>query len=92
MLEKFGELNSVEELNKAAAGLKEEGDVASIIVLAEENGLDKADAEDYAEGEMEELGKPGTGEVLGRINKHTLENRADSEEWRKCRMKPVEKH
>ena len=60
MLEKFGELNSVEELNKAAAGLKEEGDVASIIVLAEENGLDKADAEDYAEGEMEELATPCT--------------------------------
>ena len=52
MFEKFGELNSVEELNKAAAGLKEEGDVASLIVLAEENGLDKEDAEDYAAGEV----------------------------------------
>ena len=40
MFEKFGELNSAEELNKAAAGLKEERDVASLIVLAEENGLD----------------------------------------------------
>lgn len=55
MFEKFGELESVEELNKAAAGLKEEGDIASLIVLSEENGLDKEDAEDYAAGEMEEL-------------------------------------
>ena len=60
MFEKFGELNSVEELNKAAAGLKEEGDVASLIVLAEENGLDKEDAEDYAAGEMEELATVST--------------------------------
>lgn len=60
MFEKFGELNSAEELNKAAAGLKEERDVASLIVLAEENGLDKEDAEDYAAGEMEELATPCT--------------------------------
>lgn len=60
MFEKFGELESVEELNKAAAGLKEEGDIASLIVLAEENGLDKADAEDYAVGEMEVLATPCT--------------------------------
>lgn len=60
MFEKFGKLESVEELNKAAAGLKEEGDIASLIVLAEENGLDKDDAEDYAAGEMEELATPCT--------------------------------
>ena len=66
MFEKFGELNSVEELNKAAAGLKEEGDVASLIVLAEENGLDKEDAEDYAAGEMEELATVSTA-ALGKL-------------------------
>lgn len=66
MFEKFGELNSVEELNKAAAGLKEEGDIESLIVLAEENGLDKEDAEDYAAGEMEELATVSTA-ALGKL-------------------------
>lgn len=58
MFEKFGELESAEELNKAAAGLKEEGDIASLIVLAEENGLDKEDAEDYMDGCVEEFVNP----------------------------------
>ena len=66
MFEKFGELESAEELNKAAAGLKEAGDVESLIVLAEENGLDKEDAEDYAAGEMEELATVSTA-ALGKL-------------------------
>ena len=55
MYEKFGEFNSVEELNKAAAGLKAEGDFKSLRELAEENGLDKEDAEDYVNGDTEML-------------------------------------
>lgn len=47
MFDKFGEFDSVEELNKAAAGLKAEGDEESLIALAEENGLTREDAEDY---------------------------------------------
>lgn len=47
MFDKFGEFDSVEELNKAAAGLKEEGDEESLAALAEENGLTRDDAEDY---------------------------------------------
>ena len=46
MFDKFGEFDSVEELNKAAAGLKTEGDEESLIALAEENGLTREDAED----------------------------------------------
>ena len=49
MFDKFGEFDSVEELNKAAAGLKEEGDTDSIIALAKENGIDEEDALDYIE-------------------------------------------
>ena len=48
LFERFGEFDSVEELNMTAEGLKEEGDLESLKVLAEENGLDAADAEDYA--------------------------------------------
>lgn len=55
MFDKFGEFDSVEELNMAAEGLKTEGDIESLIALAEENGLDKEDAEDYSDGCAEEL-------------------------------------
>lgn len=48
MFDKFGSL-TYEELNKTAEGLKMEGDIESLILLAEENGLDKEDAEDYAD-------------------------------------------
>lgn len=55
MYEKFGEFDSVEELNKAAAGLKAEGDLESLKELAEENGIDKFDTEDYINGDAETL-------------------------------------
>lgn len=44
LFERFGEFDSVEELNMTAEGLKEEGDLESLKVLAE-RGLDAADAE-----------------------------------------------
>lgn len=55
MFEKFGEFDSVEELNMAAAGFKQEGDLDSLYALAEENGIDREDAEDYADGITEEF-------------------------------------
>lgn len=58
MFEKFGEFNSVEELNAAAAGFLKEGDEESIFALAQENGLDREDAEDYIDGMMPELANP----------------------------------
>ena len=55
LFERFGEFDSVEELNMTAEGLKEEGDLESLKVLAVENGLSEYDAEDYAAGDVEEL-------------------------------------
>lgn len=55
MFDKFGEFDSAEELNKAAEGLKNEGDMLGLTELAEENGLDKADAEDYMDNMVPEL-------------------------------------
>lgn len=55
MFDKFGEFDSVEELNQAAAGFKAEGDLESLYALAQENGIDKEDAEDYADDVVEEL-------------------------------------
>jgi len=47
MEKKFGIFNTVEELNRAAAAQKAEGDLEALIGLATENGLEKEDAEDY---------------------------------------------
>ena len=46
MFDKFGEFDSAEEINKAAAGLDE----TELKKLAEENGLDEDDAMDYCGG------------------------------------------
>ena len=66
MFDKFGEFDSVEELNKAADGLKAEGDTASLYALAEENGIDKEDAEDYLDGLSEEFASPVMA-AMGRL-------------------------
>lgn len=55
MFEKFGEFDTVEELNMAAEGLKKEGDIKSLHELAKENGIAKEDVEDYVSGELDEL-------------------------------------
>lgn len=55
MFDKFGEFDSAEEINKAAAGQLAQGDTQAIRDIAEENGLDPADAEDYITGEVPEL-------------------------------------
>ena len=44
MFDKFGEFDSVEELNRAAAAQKAEGDEQALVLLAQENGIDKEDA------------------------------------------------
>ena len=49
MFEKYGEFDSWEELNKAAEGFAEEGDVESLRGLAEENGIDPENADDMME-------------------------------------------
>lgn len=58
MFEKFGEFNSAEEINMSAEGLLKEGDLESLKILAQENGIDVEDAEDYADGCMDKLVNP----------------------------------
>lgn len=58
MFEKFGEFDSVEEINEAAAGQLEQGDTEAIFLLAEENGIQRLDAEDYIEGLVPVLATP----------------------------------
>ena len=72
LFERFGEFDSVEELNMTAEGLKEEGDLESLKVLAVENGLDAADAEDYADGIVPELASA----LMAAQGKITVESKA----------------
>ena len=58
MFEKFGEFDSAEELNRAAAAQREEGDGEVLTMLALENGIDKEDAEDYMDFCTEEFVTP----------------------------------
>lgn len=54
MFETFGEFDSYLEINMAAEGLKEEGDLKSLRKLAKENGLQDF-VEDYMNGDLPEL-------------------------------------
>ena len=55
MFEKFGEFDSFEEINRAAAAQLKEGDTEAVLAIAEENGLDREDAEDFCTGAIDEL-------------------------------------
>lgn len=55
MFKLFGEFNSVEELNQAAAGQKEQGDLKALKTLAGENGIDIEYAIAYAEGALDQM-------------------------------------
>ncbi|MGN0338622.1 MAG: hypothetical protein ACI4EE_14105 [Lachnospiraceae bacterium] len=63
MFEKFGEFDSVEELNKKAAELKEADNEKDLVALAEENGIDKQDAEDYMDDCTDDLATDFTAAV-----------------------------
>ena len=55
MFEKFGEFDSFEEINRAAAAQYKEGDLEAIKELAIENGLEAEDAKDLIGGIVDEL-------------------------------------
>lgn len=67
LFQKFGEFDSVEELNLAAAGLKEEGDIESLGILAKENGLEEDDVEMYLSGDTEQLADVLSA-AIGKLN------------------------
>ena len=58
MIRKFGIFDTVEELNRAAAAQKAEGDEEALFALAAENGIGQEDVRDYLDGEVEELATP----------------------------------
>jgi hypothetical protein len=82
MFEKFGEFDSADELNRAAEGLLNEGDEKSLYALAEENGIDREDVEDYIEGFVEELTNTSLA-AIGKINVECKELKVEEilEDW-----------
>ena len=71
MNKKFGVFDSVEELNRAAAAQLAEGDIEALMILAEENGIDEADVQDYADGIIGELATP----LMAALGKLTIEEK-----------------
>lgn len=55
MFDKFGEFNSAEEINKAAAAQLAEGDKNALFAIANENGIDMDDVNDYIAGYTDAL-------------------------------------
>lgn len=82
MFDRFGEFDSAEELNKAAAGQKAEGDKEALIALAEENGIDREDAEDYFDGNIHEFTNPLLA-AMGKleVEKADLKPEGIMEDW-----------
>ncbi|WP_289290393.1 hypothetical protein [Sporofaciens musculi] len=66
MYDKFGELNSFEEINELAENLLNERDLDSIEAMAEENGIEKDYVELYCQGELPTLCDEMTA-ALGKI-------------------------
>lgn len=58
MFDKFGEFDSFEEMNRAAAAQLAEGDIEAILAIAAENGIDEEEAQAYIDGDEEELVSP----------------------------------
>lgn len=55
MFDIFGEFNTYEEINQAAAGLLAEQDIKNLRVLAEENGIEKEIVDLYISGQIDDL-------------------------------------
>lgn len=69
MIHKFGIFHTIEELNRAAAAQKAEGDEEALKALASENGIDIEDAQDYLDGLVDVLATP----IMAAIGKLNLE-------------------
>ena len=92
MWDKFGEFDSAEELNRAAAAQKAEGDEEALKILAKENGIDPEDTEDYLDGAVEELATPLMA-ALGKLKVEAEDLKLDGilRDWEACILEQVRK-
>lgn len=58
LFEKYGEFDSAEEINEAAAGQLAEGDTTALNEIARENGIAQQDVLDYIDGYNDTLTTP----------------------------------
>lgn len=72
MFEKFGEMNSCEEINELAQNLFNEGDLDSVRIMAKENGIPRDFVEMYLEGVVPELCDPFTA-ATGKLDMESQE-------------------
>ena len=84
MFEKFGEFDSWEDINKAAAGLKEEGDADSLLALAKENGISADAVTDYVAGDTDSL-CTATDAAIGRLEIEAEDSSEDEGQMRVIR-------
>lgn len=82
MFEIFGNMDSAEEINKTAAGLKDEGDIENLRKLAEENGIASEMADIYAEGLVDLFTDPMSA-AIGKIEVEAAELKPEEimEDW-----------
>ena len=84
MFDKFGKMN-YDELIRTAKAEKEEGDEEALIALAQENGLDQEDAEDYMDDLTEVLCTPREAAVARiEMEAKDLEVSGIWDEWKGC--------
>lgn len=72
MFERFGEMNSFQEINELAENLFNEGDIGSLKVMAEENGIPADFVEMFCAGDLPALCDPMTA-ALGKIEVESAE-------------------
>ena len=83
MFDKFGEMDSVEELNELAANLLKEGDTDSIIVMAKENGIPEDYAQMFIEGAFPCMVDSAFTAAMGKLDVETKDLQAAGliEDW-----------
>lgn len=72
MFERFGEMNSFQEINELAENLFNEGDIGSLKAMAEENGIPADFVEMFCAGDLPDLCDPMTA-ALGKIEVESAE-------------------
>ena len=82
MFDKFGEFDSAEEINRAAAAQLAEGDTEAIYAIAKENGIDVEEADDFIDGVTTELVNPLMA-ALGKLRVEAEELKPEEimEDW-----------
>ncbi|MDO5575200.1 MAG: hypothetical protein Q4G60_14620 [bacterium] len=72
MFEKYGEMGSAAEINELAKNMLNEGDIDGIKVLAQENGIDQYDCEDFLTESADHLCSPLMA-AIGKLDVESLD-------------------